>query len=163
LERIVLDVALLLIGYVIIYLVLKKKIGRLLDPTSVLRQIRDEVDRIIAELNQTTDRNVTLIEDRIRAVSELLGSTDKKIGLLRRETQKHDSAGRLYAELGSKSKILEQQQPEGQAQRAPEKQDIHEQVLRLYQQGVSPAGIARQLGITLAEIELIVSLAGRKR
>ena len=68
-------------GYAVVYFVLKKKIARTLAAATVLREVREEVNRILVELNQTTHRNVTLLEDRIASLAELLAKTDKKIAL----------------------------------------------------------------------------------
>jgi hypothetical protein len=155
----ILIVALIVAGYLVIYFILKRKLSRVLDPSSVLREIRGEVDRIIVELNQTTDRNISLIEDRIRRVSELLEQADKKIGLLRRESEKQEMATRVYSELkrfeGSRGEDAPAPAGGGAGARAG--------VVALYEQGISPSMIARQLGITLGEIELILSLAGKSR
>jgi transcriptional regulator len=163
----ILYVGLVAVGYVIIYFVLKKKITRVLDPSSVLREIRGEVDRIIVELNQTTDRNISLVEDRIRRVSELLEQADRKIGLLRRESEKQELAARVYSEL-KHAETSQSPREAGSASargggRAEARAEARAQVVALHEQGISPSMIARQLGITLAEIELILSLAGKSR
>lgn len=152
----ILTVVLIVAGYVVIYWILKKRISRVMDPSSVLREIRGEVDRIIVELNQTTDRNISLVEDRIRRVSEMLEQADRRIGLLRRESEKQEMATRVYTEL-----------KRGAGQDAPaappvgSRAEARSQVVGLHEQGISASMIARQLGLTLAEIELILSLAGK--
>jgi len=60
-------------GYFVVYLILKKKIARTMSAATVLREVREEVNRILVELNQTTHRNVTLIEDRIASLSRCGG------------------------------------------------------------------------------------------
>ena len=54
---------------------------------------------MVVQLNQTTDRNVSLLEDRIRQLTELLAKADKKIGLLRREGEKHEVSQSVYNHL----------------------------------------------------------------
>jgi transcriptional regulator len=159
----ILYVGLVAVGYVIIYFVLKKKITRVLDPSSVLREIRGEVDRIIVELNQTTERNISLIEDRIRRVSELLEQADRKIGLLRRESEKQELAARVYSELKHAETSQSPREAGSASARGGGRAEARAQVVALHEQGISPSMIARQLGITLAEIELILSLAGKSR
>lgn len=148
----ILYIALIAGGYVLVYLLLKKKIAKSLDAAAILDQVRDEVGRIVVELNQTTNRNITLIEDRINALSELLSKADKKIALIRREAEKQEIGARLYSELAAKRQETPKAEP---AQR-------QEEALRLARSGANPAVIAKRLGLTLGEVELIISLAGRR-
>ena len=147
-------------GYAFVYLVLRKKIARTLASATVLREVREEVNRILVELNQTTHRNVTLLEDRISSLTELLGKADKKIALVRREAEKQDLAGRLYSELAGR-----QQEAAGARQEPvqPQAADRQIEAVRLAQGGLSPSLIARRLGLTPGEVELILSLAEHKR
>jgi hypothetical protein len=126
-------------------------LSKSLDPQAVLESIREEVDRIIVELNSTTDRNITLLEDKVQSLTTLIEQADKRIGILRREIEKHELAGKVYSELAEKRG------------RVPEEQDVHTQVVQLHRQGISASVIAKRLGITLAEIELIISLANKNR
>ena len=148
-ERFILYGALAIAGYFIVYLILKAKLNKSVDPKEILASIREEVDRIIVELNSTTDRNITLLEDKVQSLSALLEHADKKVGILRRETEKHEMSLKLYSELRDKQNA------------EPQEQDRQSQVLNLHRQGISAAVIAKRLGITLAEIELILSLAAK--
>lgn len=177
----ILIAAAILAGYLVVYLLLKRRLSRLLDPAAVLGEIRGEVDRIIVELNQTTDRNISLIEDRIGRVSELLEQADRKIGLLRRESEKHEVAARVYSELGRGRPPAGQSESPGPAPDSPERDEGAEagraeagraealraeargRVVALSEQGISPTMIARQLNMPLGEIELVLSLAGKSR
>jgi hypothetical protein len=153
LGRTVVTILLIAAGFAILYLVLKKKIEARTDSSVVLGQIRDEVDRIILELNQTTERNISLIEDKLAALSDLLGQADKRIALLRRESEKNAASSQVY------TNIL--QHRAGEEPESPE--DPHGEVLRLLNSGVSPAAIAKRLGKPLAEVDLIISLSARRR
>jgi hypothetical protein len=146
-ERFILYGALLIAGFFLVYLILKSKLKKSIDPKAVLESIREEIDRIIVELNSTTDRNITLLEDRVQNLSDLLDQADKKISILKREIEKHEMSGKVYSELAEKRN-----------QGAVE-EDLHTRVLQLHRQGISASAIAKRLGITLAEIDLIVSLA----
>jgi hypothetical protein len=150
-ERFILYGALAIAGYFIVYLILKAKLRTYVDPKAILESIREEIDRIIVELNSTTDRNITLLEDKVQSLTTLLEQADRKIGILRREIEKHEMGTKVYSELARGGQRLEE----------PEEQDRHTQVLDLHRQGISPAAIAKRLGITLAEIELIITLASK--
>ena len=150
-ERFILYGALAVAGYFIVYLILKTKLRQSVDPKSILESIREEVDRIIVELNSTTDRNITLLEDKVQSLSALLEQADKKIGILKREIEKHELSSKVYSELAHGRKGTQ----------VAEEQDRRTQVLNLHRQGISKSAIAKRLGITLAEIELIVTLASQ--
>ena len=172
--RTILILAAVVAGYAVVYFLLKKKIARALGSASILREVREEVNRILVELNQTTHRNVTLIEDRIAALSELLARADKKIALVRREEEKKELADRLYTELASRRRgpespaftpaspgsTVSPPAPEGPTEG---RSDRMEEAVRLAQAGLSPALISRRLGLTRGEVELILSLAERQR
>lgn len=151
--RLILYGALAIAGYFIVYLILKAKLNKSVDPKAILESIREEVDRIIVELNSTTDRNITLLEDKVQSLSTLLEQADKKIGILRREIEKHELGAKVYSDLARSGKRIE----------SSEEQDRSTRVLNLHRQGVSASAIAKRLGITLAEIELIISLASHAK
>jgi TolA-binding protein len=173
-------------GYAVVYFVLKKKIARTLAAATVLREVREEVNRILVELNQTTHRNVTLLEDRIASLAELLAKTDKKIALASREAEKQDLADRLYTELADRRRRPAEPgstptgmsarrpapatpgfaEPEREAAtpgQGPAAEDRQAEAVRLAQAGLSPSLISRRLGLPLGEVELILSLAEHKR
>jgi hypothetical protein len=156
-------------GYLIVYLVLRRKISRTLAAANVLREVREEVNRILVELNQTTHRNVSLLEDRIASLAELLARADKKIALARREAEKQELAEKLYSELAARrapSAPPKPGSPPAEPAQAPAPQSLQEaaaDAVRLAQAGLSPALIARRLALSLGEVELILSLAEHKR
>lgn len=186
-----LAIALAVVGYLVVYLVLKKKIARALHLETILREVREEVDRLQVELNQTTNRNVTLIEDRLNALSEALGKADKKILLFRREAEKQELSGKLYTELSARRHLGETPAgapaeavpaaatpvptpastpastpvPTPASEPADEESppDRRAEAVRLARSGLSPALIARRLGLTMGEVELILSLAELER
>ncbi len=86
-------------GLVLVYLLLRDRLRRAASSEARVAEIREEVSRLLVELNQATDRNVALMEDRIAVLNEALSTADKKIGLLRRETEKHDVGSRIYSRL----------------------------------------------------------------
>jgi len=95
-------------GLLIVYLLLRDRVRRATSSESRIAEIRDEVSRLLVELNQATDRNIALMEDKITVLNEAFSTADKKIGLLRRETEKHDVGSQIYSRLA-----------EGRPHRAP--------------------------------------------
>ena len=86
-------------GLLVIYAVLRERVRRGTAAAAQSQELRDEVSRLVVELNQTTDRNIALVEDGIARLNEVLARADKKIGLLRRESEKHDMGMQVYSRL----------------------------------------------------------------
>jgi hypothetical protein len=86
-------------GLILVYVLLRDRVRRATSVESQVAEVREEVSRLLVELNQTTDRNIALIEDRIARLNESLAAADKKIGLLRREIEKHDVGAQIYSRL----------------------------------------------------------------
>lgn len=154
-EKFVLYIAATVLGYFIIYLTLKKKIEKFVSPAEILDQIREEINRVIVELNQATHRNISLIEDRINRLMELLAKADKKISLLHREGEKHEVGKQVYTRI-AKNRTAQEAESIGS-------EGKQEEVLRLHEDGFSAPMIAKRVGTPLGEVELIISLSERKR
>jgi len=185
-----LSVAINLIIVFLLYLIMRKRIRRLLDGGEALDAIRDEINHLIVELNQTSDRNIGIIEERIGRLKTLVDEADRKITLLARESEKVRLGADVYERL-KKSKSLVAGVPrntgtaddrssqtvglaagttdlhiadtqESEAMREAEKHPgkTTAEVLELHRQGFEPKLIAAKTGSTLGEIELIISLAG---
>jgi hypothetical protein len=86
-------------GLLLVYVLLRDRVRRATTAEAQVAEIRDEMGRLVVELNQTTDRNIALIEDRIASLNDLLAAADKKIGLLHREMEKHDVGTQVYSRL----------------------------------------------------------------
>jgi hypothetical protein len=174
-------IAVNLIGYLVVYLLLREKVRRASSAQAAVSEVREEVNRLIVELNQTADRNVALLEDRIAGLAELLSKADKKMGLLRRESEKHDMGAQVYGRIidsrpEAPSRPGAPARPEAKARTAPEAPgepdfmgagrtealDVRQQVIALHRAGFSASLIASRVGAPLGEVELIISLERRK-
>jgi len=92
----VLDIA----GLVIIWFVLRARISRALEIDGLLSEARKEARLLTIEINETTDRNITLIEDRLAALRDLLAEADRRMGVMRRETGRRQTETDVYSRLG---------------------------------------------------------------
>ncbi|MDR2447475.1 MAG: hypothetical protein LBD58_09360 [Treponema sp.] len=68
----------------------------------ILAEFKEEVSKLIAEIDVATDRDATLIEDRIKTIKALLDDVDKRILLYDQELAKRRANEDAYAELGRK-------------------------------------------------------------
>ena len=93
----------LLVG--LAYLLARRRISRLLSGGEALNAIKDEINRLVVELNQTSDRNIGIIEERINRLRKLVDEADRKIMLLGKESEKVRLGTDVYDKL-KKSKSL---------------------------------------------------------
>ena len=52
-------------GLLLVYILLRDRVRRATTTDSQIEEIREEVSRLLVELNQATDRNIALMEDKI--------------------------------------------------------------------------------------------------
>jgi fructose-specific phosphotransferase system component IIB len=150
--NLVLTIGLVAACSIILFLILRNMIIKKVNPQALLRDIGREVTSIITELNGTTDRNISLIEDKIKQLDELLLRADKKLSLLRRENEKLN-IGKTYND------IIKRPQPVTETVVYEETDtNIKEKVQRLRKEGFSTQAIANRINMPVGEIELILSL-----
>ncbi len=92
-------------GLFAIFFFLKMKIRKTLEIDGLLAEARKEVRLLSIEMNETTDRNVTLVEDRLASLRELLAEADRRMGVFQRETGKRQDERELYSRLGRKAPL----------------------------------------------------------
>ncbi len=81
------------------WFLLRGWIGRRLAAPRQAADLEEEMGRLVTELNLAAERAVVLLEDRTAALNDLLAAADKKIGLLRREIERHEAGARVYGHL----------------------------------------------------------------
>jgi len=70
------------------------------DASRLLEEYRDEVYRLISEIDAATDRDSRLVEERIKNLRKLLDDTDKRISVYTRELQRSRNSEAIYKNLG---------------------------------------------------------------
>jgi hypothetical protein len=88
----------------------------------ILAEFRAEVSKLISEIDVATDRDATLVEDRIKTLRTLLDDVDKRITLYDQELNKRRINEETYAELGRRRLAVS-------GQRTPEFQSAAAQTL----------------------------------
>ncbi len=147
-----------IIALVGIFFFFKKRIDKSLRTDAVVNTIREEVEQLIIELNQTTNRNVAIIEERINQLKEVIALADKQIKVLNREIRKSAKETDTYAHMKPNPVKIQKNAPSFE----DETNSTREQALLLYSKGNSVESISKELRITVAEVELIISLSSRK-
>ena len=154
----------------------QRRISREVGFQSVISRLRTEVSELITELNGITERNIALLEDRIRALNESVDKASRMQKVLAIEKEKKDNADRVYSELGRNKAMdipieLSLDPPlEPSSEPPPEpvippldfdSLSVREKVLVFHRRGDSLDSIAGELGMSRGEVELVISLHDR--
>jgi hypothetical protein len=211
-------------GLFTIYFLLKARLRRFLEIENLLAGVRDEAGALVRELNETADRSVSLVEDRMIALRALLDEVDRRMGVSRREIESREAEREVYAKLSRRRPIVpageesaraapvRAPQPPAAAIQAPADEGAiagadapgtplpitlnlgtesqsgarsgaprplpevrvsensvipaatrREEALDLHKRGISADLIAAKLGVTVAEIELLVEMEERRQ
>lgn len=68
-----------------------------------IARVRREIGALIIELDASADRNITIVEDRLKSLKDLLADADSRIALLSQERVKRPTEGVMYDRLGRAS------------------------------------------------------------
>ena len=171
-----LSIAITVILIVVAYVILNRNIASRTSQQAALDEIKREVGAILTELNSASERNIDLIEDRIRTLETLIEEADRRINVMRRESTRDADitykrpTPRRPVRIERPTPPLEQSEyeaplePEQPVRREPEApsedgaEDVASRIERLYLQGFPLERIASIVGRTLGEVELIISL-----
>jgi regulator of replication initiation timing len=148
----ILVIGLQFVSFFLLFLLLRKRLERNLDPKELSGKVKEELTSIMVELNRTTDQNIGLLEDKIGELKSLVEKAEKRIVLLKREEMKQDASRNVY------QRMTQEKQPAAEGV----KRSVQEEVVRLHREGFSPEVIAGHLGKTVGEVELIISVGRRK-
>ncbi|MDR1956133.1 MAG: hypothetical protein LBQ30_04690 [Treponema sp.] len=91
-----------LIACVFFFIYCKAYLRRRTGPDRILAEFREEVYKLIAEIDAATDKDALLVEERIKTLRNLLEEVDKRISVHIREVNRRQFQEEAYAELGRK-------------------------------------------------------------
>ncbi|MCF7928007.1 MAG: hypothetical protein K9L68_03230 [Spirochaetales bacterium] len=166
-QNIILIFVLQVVVFFLLYFLLKRRIDQRVRPAALIDRIRSDIEEIVTELNRTTDRNITLVEERIQRLNSMLERADKKLAMLEKETDRNETSSRTYSQILEESRKQSRQKNDRQEEKSDRKKEPTDQekkanhrseVIDLYRKGLSSDLIATRLGTTVGEVELIISL-----
>lgn len=167
---------------------LRSLVLRRLKPERILADLNAEIRTLIAEINQVGDHNISLLEDRVSQLSGLVQRTDRQIDEARMVLEYLESRREEVASSGAGNESgngaaggadrdvgMERDAgtnhdagtnrntaPEGSVRDNTSDLNRNETVLMLYNQGLSEDLIASRTGLSQGEVELIISLRGKR-
>jgi len=95
----VLSVLIVIAVQLVMFLILRGRIHQELNATTLLKDVQDEVDGMVRELNLSAERNIGVLEARIEELEGLLALADQKVVLLAREIERKEKSAEVYTQL----------------------------------------------------------------
>ncbi len=93
-----------IIAQIVISLVLvlwtRSTVRRFLGSGEELERIRREIGALMVELDSSADRNVTVLEDRLRALKDLVNEADRRLSMLGQDRSRRQAESIVYDRLG---------------------------------------------------------------
>jgi len=127
-------------------------------------ELESEVNDLVLELNQTADRNINILEEKIKTLTGILHDADKRTKILgtvseklKSETVTYNKSGQITEnpitpDTGSNLNTLPQ------SQKQVVEINKKDRIIELHNNGFTSPVIASRIGLTVGEVELIISL-----
>lgn len=159
----------------ILMIIFYRKVAHTFSQNAYRDKLREEVNRLIIDIEHESDHAVTILEDKIRQIEKLMSDTDRHLALVEQEHEKWNAQKQFIQEYQSskddvqhpaeqkKDSIVIYTKPIGTpdaAVKTPPILDPRKQVVELARQGFSIDFIAQKVDLPLGEIALILSIDG---
>src|ERR1035437_10037863 len=92
-----------------LFLFLSRRLPHQYNTQRFLEEVQTEVNTIITELNQTTERNLQLIEERMEKLNTLTSQLDRRILLAKTEEERRLESTGTYSQLQEKQRLIQRE------------------------------------------------------
>jgi septal ring factor EnvC (AmiA/AmiB activator) len=110
---VIIGIALLLWFFSLLYM--QSIIRRRTSPDNILKLLQEEVNQLQADIDEITEQNLQLLEDKIKTLKEMCAEAEKRIVVYGRELEKREKEAHAFSALSVP--LLPEKLP-------PEKKDI---------------------------------------
>lgn len=160
------------LGFVILFFLFKNRINQKLNARERVKELEAEINALLAQFNGAADRNITILEERILKLEDLLRRADHRIKLLQEKVKEESknfvasepSSQGVYVKLGNNQHLnaasMKMSKITPNIVGQPKSEELHEKVFKLYEDGVSVENIAHHFNISISEVKLILGLSG---
>lgn len=175
----------------LVYILLRRRIDARYTQKAFLEQIEKEVGQIVTDMNQTTERNIQLLENKLEAVKTLMEKSQQvlvrgnaELNSLQDRYQQYRRFAAVPAPGGlaqegstalqknpppNMTRLADQAQapPKDSVQnppsdsKKPKREELKQMATDLYIKGEELGAISEKTGLSLGEVELIVALIRR--
>ena len=152
--------------------------------SSELENFEEETEKLIIEINRTTERNLQLLESKITQIKSVIDDADKVVSVINREKSGSRQEAAVLKKLENRSffENVEKTKKANNFTEIPEpvikinlsrnnkteesvvvdeileSGDIRDRAITMYRNGINIELISRNLSIPTGEIELMISL-----
>ncbi|MDR3312652.1 MAG: hypothetical protein LBS64_05935 [Spirochaetaceae bacterium] len=133
------------------------RFSRRFSPEAMLQDLREEVDKLILENNRTTDRNVTLIEARIRELQALIEEADRRTPRFAAPPPQPTVMAEYFS-AGLPMGGADSVKPPDTRVEPPQEKSVRDRVAEYAAAGMSPERIAYELSVSLTEVQIYLSV-----
>jgi len=162
--------ALALFLWFLAFLLLKAFVRRRTSPDYILELLQEEVRQLEADIDEKTEQNLLLLEEKINALRGISSEAERRIAVLNRELEKQNKETLTMAVLNKKPlverlEVKEEPQPlhvtHSREKLAIKPRPVTERIAELQKAGFSPELIAKRLKLNPGEVQFYFSLAGK--
>jgi len=89
-----------LVFCILVVVWLRYRLAKFFSDTNTVESVRQEVNSLLMELDASAERNISIIEDRLAQLRQVLSEADKKILLVSQETKNRHKENDVYSKLG---------------------------------------------------------------
>lgn len=172
---------------IILWLIFLLKFKKLFSTDDIISKTRDELNSLIKDINNNTQRDITLVDDRIKQLKAVVAEADRRLNAVREQTKKEQLENQYTIKLNegitkAKTKTLQQnvvdkykknssttvKEKKNKEENMPElffsekpikpKIDFPEQVRKLYDMGKSIDEIAVELSRSTTEVQFVLDI-----
>lgn len=101
---ILITVSVLIIFNVAMWLVFLSRFNRFFSTEDIIKKTRDSLNSMLTELNRNADRNITLMDDRIRQIKAVSAEADRHLLILQKELNSLQAGVVFKEKLADKKK-----------------------------------------------------------
>src|SRR5574344_2197582 len=83
---------------IILWIIFAAKFKKLFSTDDIIEKTRDELNHMIADVNRNADRNITLIEEKIKELKSVTAEAERRLALERSEEEKRMKVNALSLE-----------------------------------------------------------------
>lgn len=88
---------------IVLWIIFASKFKKLFSTDDIIEKTRNELNHMITDVNKNADRNITLIEDRIRELKSVTAEADRHLAIVKSELEKEDKVQQLENKITSKT------------------------------------------------------------
>jgi len=85
------------------------KFKKLFSTDDIIASAREQMDRMIADINRNASRNIELIEDRVKQLKIVLAEADRHLGAARRELENQQAAMDYQQKIDSVKRVKKEE------------------------------------------------------